>query len=518
MGSEDNWEPARLDAGSPQLQWITVPGTGVNLQIMVGWPATIMGAVAADFNAYIEPLRDADSASYTPTNSVATSNHLNGTAMDLNWNSHPFQTRGTFTADKMVVVRELLAFYEDTIFWAGDWDSPVDEMHWQMGYNTYSNQVTADFISRKIRADGFSTMRRDGPTPPVSGEDQVALLIIGEAQRRNYTRDDTIPCLATGIQESNLNQAAIGGGGVSIGVYQQDPGYLNRNTAAGNIAGFFNKLDMKRASFGASTDIWKNIFWLQQRPSEPSADAAYAHGRQAYLTEIQSRISAATDFYNRLAPTQPTPPGGFLVDTPVASQSPFRVEGEGAIWTPIQMLCNDDGFLHPIYVEWAAERGAQWAIDMLKSTVALTDPDRADDVALAKNVLGRLSLVPPFLAPGLISGPPAVSAPTVVPTPFVPVTKQRMELIGGAPVVVAVKAGPVTWRDQLKKYWHLAITLIGIALVALNEFSPLTNQFSPEARNGITLGISILTAVGVFLKNNEHWVDAALISPPETSS
>ena len=50
-----------------------------------------MRAYAADYNAYIEPLRDDDSASYTPTNSVATSNHLNGTAMDLNWNSHAFR-------------------------------------------------------------------------------------------------------------------------------------------------------------------------------------------------------------------------------------------------------------------------------------------------------------------------------------------------------------------------------------------------------------------------------------------
>jgi hypothetical protein len=28
-----------------------------------------------------------------------------------------------------------------------------------------------------------------------------------------------------------------------------------------------------------AADIWKTIFWLQQRPGEPSADAAYAHGQ-----------------------------------------------------------------------------------------------------------------------------------------------------------------------------------------------------------------------------------------------
>lgn len=538
MSSEDNWEPARLDPGSAQLQWITVPGAKVSLQIMAGWPAKIMGAVAADFNAYIEPLRDADSASYTPTNSVATSNHLNGTAMDLNWNSHPFQTRNTFTTAQMSTLRALLAFYEDTIFWAGDWDDPVDEMHWQMGYNTYGNPATADFIARKIRADGYSTMWRGGtpppPVPSVSGRDQIALLIILEAQRRNYSRDDTIPVISTGDQESTLNQDATDPTG-HRGVFQQDGGYPNRETAVGNIAGFFDRLDAKRASPGASPDIWKNIFWLQQRPSEPSADAAYNNGRHAYLTEIQSHIAAATDFYNRLAPTQPPtppPPGEFLVTTPVPSQSPFRAENEGAVWTPSQLVANDDGFLHPIYVEWAAQRGQQWAIDMLKAVAALTGPDRAGDAALAQTILAQLGLTvqadvlprhalrtqtEPVELPVNAAVAPIVVDDATMDSVSTPVVKEHVKLVGGAPVVVAVKSGPVTWRDKVKTYWHFAIAVIGALLVAINEFTPITDHFSPEVRNVITISISFLTAVGVFLKNNEHWVDNQLVST-ETSS
>jgi hypothetical protein len=73
--------------------------------------------------------------------------------------------KGTFTADQMKVVREVLAFYEGTVFWAGDWTDPIDEMHWQMGYDTFNNPKTADFIRRKIRSDGFSTLRR-GPLQP----------------------------------------------------------------------------------------------------------------------------------------------------------------------------------------------------------------------------------------------------------------------------------------------------------------------------------------------------------------
>lgn len=41
-----------------------------------------------------------------------------------------------------------------------DWDTPKDAMHFQVGYNTFQNPHTDDFIARKIRADGFSTFRR----------------------------------------------------------------------------------------------------------------------------------------------------------------------------------------------------------------------------------------------------------------------------------------------------------------------------------------------------------------------
>jgi len=165
--SENGWQPAWVDQNS--LVWVTVPGTEVNLQMLKGQPAKILAALAADFNAYIEPLRDADSASYTPTNSVSTSNHLNGTAMDLNWDSHAFHVKGTFNSRQIKTIRDILSFYENTVFWAGDWNDPIDEMHWQMAYASFGNPNNDSFIKRKIRADGFSTFVRGpilAPAPP----------------------------------------------------------------------------------------------------------------------------------------------------------------------------------------------------------------------------------------------------------------------------------------------------------------------------------------------------------------
>lgn len=167
--SENGWRPATLPPDSDLLIWKTIPGTGVTLQVMRGLPEVFLPAWAADWNAYIEPLRDADSASYTETNSVATSNHLNGTAEDLDWDNHPFQVVGTVTDVQRAAITDMLDFYENWMYWAGNWTDPVDEMHSQMGYNTWNRNTAAlDFIGRKIRSDGFSTFRRGvlSPTDP----------------------------------------------------------------------------------------------------------------------------------------------------------------------------------------------------------------------------------------------------------------------------------------------------------------------------------------------------------------
>ncbi|QGJ90911.1 lysin A [Mycobacterium phage BiancaTri92] len=199
--SEDGWP--YVDEGS--CTWTLIPGSNdVWLQIQNGPPLAILRAFAADYNAYVEPLRDPDSACWTPGNSVATSNHPGGTSMDLNWNTHPFQVRGTFNAAQMRTIRELLDFYEGTVFWAGDWNSPVDEMHWQMGYDTYNqaqdrpHQFVLDFVNRKIRPDGFSTFRR-GNAPSVNKAD-----ILARATGLSVTRaSEILPTMVDGLKQAD---------------------------------------------------------------------------------------------------------------------------------------------------------------------------------------------------------------------------------------------------------------------------------------------------------------------------
>lgn len=68
-----------------------------------------------------------DQGSWTPTNSVATSNHLSGTAFDYNWSDHPMGAANAgwngstiIKGDQVPAVRELLAWYEQMVFWGND--------------------------------------------------------------------------------------------------------------------------------------------------------------------------------------------------------------------------------------------------------------------------------------------------------------------------------------------------------------------------------------------------------------
>ena len=128
---------------------------------------------------------------------------------------------------------------------------------------------------------------------------EVAAAIIHEAQRRGYSPHQTIAILSTAMQESGLRPRAVSPNGLWKSIFQQDAGYPGRNNPNTAISGFFDRL----AHHGgpSSPDIWKSIFWLQQRPGESSAEAAVAQGRRAYLTEIQSQLPKATALYRSIA-------------------------------------------------------------------------------------------------------------------------------------------------------------------------------------------------------------------------
>lgn len=137
---------------------------------------------------------------------------------------------------------------------------------------------------------------------PNSSKDDVARKIIAEGRKRGYSDAEIQAILSTALAESNLDPKAHNPAGWN-GIFQQDSSYPGRDDPNQNIGEFYNRLDAKRKSPGASDDIWENIFWLQQRPGEQSAKAAVANGRQGYLSEIQAQSDVANEMLGRLGPS-----------------------------------------------------------------------------------------------------------------------------------------------------------------------------------------------------------------------
>ena len=372
--SENGWPMVDQDS----CQWVTVPGTDVSLQIQMGQPLILLRAFAADFNAYVEPLRDADSACWTPTNSVATSNHLSSTALDLNWNSHPFQILNAgFTSEQINMVRDLLEFYEDTIFWGNDWDSPRDAMHFQVGYNTYQNAHTQDVINRKIRADGYSTFRRGGAASPpaTSKQDRYALAIIAEGRRRGITARGIQIALATALVESNLKMYAnasvpeslklpydaIGSDHDSVGLFQQrcpmwgPANVLMDPTLSAGL--FYDRL--VRSDYNNPTN---SPGWYAQNVQ-----------RSAFPGRYDERFPVAVALYERLAAT--TAPATdpilelMMSDLSVESLSIYATPGEPLI-PIVRMIQSIDAADHRELVESAARLGDQDSLDRIARTAA----------------------------------------------------------------------------------------------------------------------------------------------------
>ena len=197
--------------------------------------------------------------------------------------------------------------------------------------------------------------------------DQVAQLIIDLAISLGL---DPVPPLSTAIQESGLRPDAVSPNGLWRGIYQQDSSYTDRDNPTSNVNQFFARLVAKRSSAGWSSDLWLNIFWLQQRPSEPSAAQAYANGRKAYLTEIKSRTAEAQRLVRLYAPNT-----GELVSNVIPAARPDF--NEYADWTRnnhARSLLNIDLFLLHTQEGGGGDNAARDLSALVRSTEGGANP------------------------------------------------------------------------------------------------------------------------------------------------
>ena len=431
--SEDGWR--MVDEQS--CVWSTIPGTNVRIQTREGVATQIMVAFAAQFNARIEPLRDADTAGWTLTNAVGTSNHLAGTAMDLNWDSHPFHVAGTF-GDKLPELRKLLDEFKGCIWWGGDWVDPIDEMHFQVGYPEGDQRLT-DF------ADTL-TPGLVPPTAPPSSSDRYALAIIEEGQRRQISPRGIQIALATALVESgdplqmwanstvpeslNLPHDAVGSDHDSLGLFQQRC----------PMWGPADTLMHPTASAGLFYDHLEKLDY-----NGPDSPGSYAQAVQvsAFPDRYDGKFDAAVQLYTRLTTT--TNSGGIFMALTDAEQrellelarqqssyrrisrSPLRHVGEGEVDTATGFELNVDGNVHVLLVQRLAELGDPDSLNLLNEVANLDParyPDRAHDRLLAQAILNQVagrstvaSAPPAGVTPGIVATTPVTAAAApVAPT------------------------------------------------------------------------------------------------------
>jgi hypothetical protein len=113
-----------------------IPGTRAVVELRAGDVSTVLKGWAAWYHRNVEPIDQGqrDEWGWSATNAVWNSNHLSGTAIDINATRYPWK-HYTMPADKVAAVRRGLDLFEGTVYWGRDWGetgSWPDEMHYQI--------------------------------------------------------------------------------------------------------------------------------------------------------------------------------------------------------------------------------------------------------------------------------------------------------------------------------------------------------------------------------------------------
>jgi hypothetical protein len=128
-----------------------------------GAPLTILGAWLKWYDLNVEEIGSAVWG-WSNTNDVSTSNHLSGTAVDVNAPKYPWGARVMPGARKQKI-REGLNLFEGTVFWGADW-ARADEMHYQMAFR--EGDARNEAFAAKLRAGHLGIY---GPAPTTTPEE-----------------------------------------------------------------------------------------------------------------------------------------------------------------------------------------------------------------------------------------------------------------------------------------------------------------------------------------------------------
>ncbi|MGW0016943.1 peptidoglycan-binding protein [Rhodococcus sp. NPDC003382] len=154
--SENGWRMCNRDecvVANPLPYTNTAP-------IRAGDAATILNAWIIWYHRNVEPLTS-PVWGWSNENAVGNSNHLSGTAVDINAPKYPWGLR-SMPAARIAKVREGLRLFEGSVFWGADWGR-ADEMHYQIGWREGDPRVAA--FAAKLNA-GHLGIYSPGPAAP----------------------------------------------------------------------------------------------------------------------------------------------------------------------------------------------------------------------------------------------------------------------------------------------------------------------------------------------------------------
>lgn len=203
MNTENGWPVIPAS----KLDRDPVPGTRAVVEVRAGDVSTVLKGWAAWFHRNVEPIDPGqrDDWGWSPSNDVPDSNHLSGTAIDINAVRYPWK-RYTMPADKVAVVRRGLDLFEGTVFWGRDWGetgSWPDEMHYQIACDA----KTLARMAARLNA-GYLGIYRPEDDMPLTDEDldRIAARVWGEIIKNQegqpVSREDMLKFMDTHINET----------------------------------------------------------------------------------------------------------------------------------------------------------------------------------------------------------------------------------------------------------------------------------------------------------------------------
>lgn len=189
--SENGWRMVNRDA----CDIVRIPGLYLTetAPLRTGAPLTILGAWLYWYDRNVEEIVTSIWG-WSATNDVSNSNHLAGTAVDVNAPKYPWGSRVMSNTLKGRV-RAGLALFEGSVFWGADW-SRADEMHYQLAWREGDPRNEA--FAKKLR-DGYLGIYKPAPTPTPPAPEKEPFMALSEAEQNEllegvrYIRDQLGP-------------------------------------------------------------------------------------------------------------------------------------------------------------------------------------------------------------------------------------------------------------------------------------------------------------------------------------